>query len=288
VTGGTTSGTATVLFTDLVGSTELMARLGDVAFDALRGEHFAGLREALAAHGGEEVKNTGDGVMATFSSAVQALGAAVATQQAAHCQALSAEAPVSIRVGLSLGEVTFERGDVFGTPVVEAARLVAAARPGQILATTVVRMVAGSRAPTAMTDIGTLDLKGLPEPVAACEVAWEPAEDTVATVPLPPLLTWAGRIFVGRDEELGRLRQLSGSGAWSSWAASPGWARLAWPPSSPTPSTTKGRSSWPAAATRISGSPTSRSWRPCATMSPTPPIPAWAATPGSWGAWYRN
>ena len=63
------SGVLAVLFTDLVGSTELMVRLGDGAFDELRGEHFARLREVVAAHDGTEVKNTGDGVMATFPSA---------------------------------------------------------------------------------------------------------------------------------------------------------------------------------------------------------------------------
>jgi tetratricopeptide (TPR) repeat protein len=195
-----------VLFTDLVGSTELMARVGDVAFDALRGKHFAGLREALAAHGGVEVKNTGDGVMATFSSAVEALAAAVAMQQAAERQRLGGT-PLSIRIGLSLGEVTLEGGDVFGTPVVEAARLVAAARAGQILATAVVQIVAGSRAPTSMNDVGYLELKGLAHPVAACEVSWEPAA-VPTTLPLPALLASPGRVFVGRDGELDRLRQL--------------------------------------------------------------------------------
>src|SRR5256885_6521958 len=201
------SGTATVLFTDLVGSTGLMASLGDVAFDRLRGEHFARLREAVAAHGGTEVKNPGDGILATFASAVQALAAAVAMQQAAERQARSTGVPLAIRVGLSLGEVTLEDGDVFGTAVVEAARLVAAARPAQILAASVVRVVAGSRAPTAMTDGGLLPLKGLPEPVAVWEVAWEVSHDSSAAVPLPPLLTGAGRIFVGREEELHRLGQ---------------------------------------------------------------------------------
>ena len=203
---GRTSGTATVLFTDLVGSTELMARLGDTAFDELRGEHFARLRKAMTACGGEEVKNTGDGLLVTFASVVDALAAAVAAQQATDRHARSAQAPVAIRVGLALGEVAVEDGDVFGTPVVEGARLVAAARPGQILATTVLRIVAGSRAGVEFTDLGTLELKGLPGPVPVCEVAWEPLAG--ATLPLPPLLGGAGRIFVGRDDALECLSQL--------------------------------------------------------------------------------
>jgi class 3 adenylate cyclase len=202
---GRTSGTATVLFTDLVGSTELMSRLGDAAFDDLRGEHFARLREAMAACGGEEVKSTGDGLLVTFASVVDGLAAAVSAQQATDRHSRSAPAPIAIRVGLALGEVAFEEGDVFGTPVVEAARLVAAARPGQILATTVVKVVAGSRAGVEFTALGTLDLKGLPDPVPVCEVPWEPL---TATLPMPPLLGGAGRIFVGRDDALGRLAQL--------------------------------------------------------------------------------
>ena len=203
-----TSGTATVLFTDLVGSTELMAGMGDAAFDRLRGQHFAMLRQAIAAHGGIEVKNTGDGVLATFPSAVAAVAAAVAMQQETDRQARSGAGPVAIRIGLSIGEVAFEDGDVFGTPVVEAARLVAAARPGQILATTLLRAMAGSRAACSYTDLGTMALKGLPDPVAVCEVAWEPLGEAAEQIPLPVLLTGASRIFVGRDQELERLKLL--------------------------------------------------------------------------------
>jgi Adenylate cyclase, family 3 (some proteins contain HAMP domain) len=198
---------ACVLFTDLVGSTELMARVGDAAFDLLRNEHFGHLRQVIARRGGSEIKNTGDGVLAAFPSAAEALGAAVAAQQATEAHARRAEVNLQLRVGLALGEVAMEAGDVFGTPVVEAARLVAAARPGQILCTALTRAVAGSRAAVAFSEVGALELKGLPEPVPACEVMWEAAPAT-ADVPLPALLAGTGRIFVGRDGDLARLRQL--------------------------------------------------------------------------------
>ncbi|MGH9004093.1 MAG: AAA family ATPase, partial [Acidimicrobiia bacterium] len=201
-------GMACVLFTDLVGSTELMTRLGDAAFDRLREQHFGLVGRAVAGRGGTAVKNTGDGILATFGSAGDALAAAVAIQQATDRQGREAGVPLAVRVGLSLGDVAESDGDVFGTPVVEAARLVEAARPGQILCTAVVRTVAGSRATADCTDLGTLELKGLPEPLAVCEVAWAPATTPEAEVPLPPLLTGPGRIFVGRDGELDRLRQL--------------------------------------------------------------------------------
>ena len=201
------SGVAAVLFTDLVASAELMAALGDAAFAGLRNEHLTRLSRAVEIHGGTVVKNTGDGLMATFGSSVEALAAAVGSQQAATTQSASAPMPFEIRVGLAIGEVSFEGTDVFGTPVVEAARLVDAAQPAQILCTALVRAMAGSRAPTTCTDLGPRELKGLPEPVAICEVAWTSLTET-APLPLPTLLTGLGRIFVGRDDELIHLRQL--------------------------------------------------------------------------------
>jgi class 3 adenylate cyclase/DNA polymerase III delta prime subunit len=200
-------GVLCVLFTDLAGSTELMSRVGDAAFDKLRAGHFTELRQVIAAKGGAEIKNTGDGLLATFTSAVQALAAATRIQQVTERHGRTSEVALSVRVGLALGEVAVEDGDVFGTPVVEAARLVGAARPGQILATAVVRTVAGTRAGVPFTDLGTLDLKGLPDPVAVCEVGWEPDPATARpAVPLPGLLLRTGRIFVGRAAELTQLQ----------------------------------------------------------------------------------
>jgi class 3 adenylate cyclase/tetratricopeptide (TPR) repeat protein len=198
---------AAVLFTDLVGSTELMARLGDASFDGLRGKHFACLGQVVKSHGGVEVKNTGDGILATFTSAVDALAAAVAAQQAVDRQARTDEVPVAIRVGLAIGEVAFEGGDVFGIPVVEAARLMAASGGGEILCSALLRAMAGSRAGVVFTDVGALELKGLVDPVSAFEVAWEPDLAEPVAVPLPSVVSGAGRIFVGRDDELARLEK---------------------------------------------------------------------------------
>ena len=194
-----------VLFTDLAGSTELMSRLGDLAFDQLRSQHFAELREVIAGTGGTEIKNTGDGVLATFTSAVQALTAATEAERATVRHGRSSALPLSLRVGIALGEVTLEDGDVFGTPVVEAARLVARANPGQILVTGLVRAVAGSRSGVSFADLGSIELKGLPDPVAVCEVEWQPFSPAAA-VPLPGLLLRTGRVFIGRDAEMAALQ----------------------------------------------------------------------------------
>ena len=151
------------------------------------------------------MKNTGDGILATFDSAVDALEAAVAAQQATERHARRVEVLLRLRVGLAVGEVGFEEGDVFGTPVVEAARLVASASAGQILCTALVRAIAGSRAGVTFSDRGAMELRGLPDPVAVCEVEWTPRAEAGA-IALPSLLT-GGRIFVGREEPLERLRQ---------------------------------------------------------------------------------
>ena len=105
--GGTES--VTVLFTDLVGSTELASALAPEAGDELRRAHFALLRQAIAASGGTEVKNLGDGLMVVFPAASAALSCAVAMQQAVDRDNRRAPRPLGLRVGLSAGEATRER-----------------------------------------------------------------------------------------------------------------------------------------------------------------------------------
>src|SRR5688572_22413892 len=124
---------AVVLFTDLVGSTELRGRLGEEAAEELRRRHDRLLTEAVEGHGGRVVKGLGDGIMATFAGAADAVDAAVAIQQAIDRLNRSGKTPVplAVRVGLSAGDVTFEEDDVHGTPVVQAARLCAAAQGGE-------------------------------------------------------------------------------------------------------------------------------------------------------------
>jgi len=113
---------------------------------------------------------------------------------------------VEVRVGLSAGDVAFEDGDVHGTPVIEASRLCGAAVGGEILASEIVRWLAGAQDGPRFIPAGSLELKGLAVPVPAVRVEWEPAP--LSNVPMPPLLTDIGRIFVGRDAELERLQQL--------------------------------------------------------------------------------
>lgn len=198
--------TIAVVFTDLVDSTRLLSSLGDDAFDGLRREHFAVLREAIAQHGGTEVKNLGDGLMAVFRSASDAITAAVAMQVGSERQGRrDGSTEVGLKVGASIGDATPEEGDWFGTPVVEAARLCALATSGQLLITDLTRMMAGSRSGERFEPIGLVDLKGLPDPVAVCQVCWEAAAP-VDRAPLPGALAAASALpFAGRAKALAAL-----------------------------------------------------------------------------------
>jgi class 3 adenylate cyclase len=177
----------TILFTDVVGSTELSQRLSPDAAEEVRRGHLSILRQTIAESGGTEVMNLGDGLMVVFGSASAALACAVGMQQGVERDNRNREHSVGLRVGLSGGDVTREDDDYFGDPVVEAARLCATCESGQVLATDVVRAMAGRRNRHACRSLGELALKGMPDPLAAIEVLWEPLgeDDTGISIPLP-------------------------------------------------------------------------------------------------------
>jgi class 3 adenylate cyclase len=201
-----------ILFTDVVGSTELSQRLSPEAAEEVRRGHFSILRQAIAEVGGNEVKNLGDGLMVAFTSPSVALACGVAMQQGVDLDNWGREHTVGLRVGLSIGEVTVEEDDYFGDPVVEAARLCATCEGGQILATDVVRLMAGRRNRHECRSVGELTLKGLPDPVGTVEVMWEPlsaAESaSTASIPLPSRLVFRTTVgVVGRETEMATIME---------------------------------------------------------------------------------
>lgn len=203
-------GTATVMFTDLVGSTEIRSRVGEDAAEALRVVHDEVLGDAIAANGGVVVKHLGDGLMATFPSAAGAVAAAVTMQQELDRRNRRSDGErMQIRVGISTGDVTFDGDDCFGLPVVEAQRLEASAEPATIRCAEMVMFMARGRGGHEFASLGDLELKGLAEPLAACEVLWSPlAQPEAPTVELglPPVFAHAtGLPFSGRDEVFGQL-----------------------------------------------------------------------------------
>jgi class 3 adenylate cyclase/tetratricopeptide (TPR) repeat protein len=196
--------TATILVTDLVGSTELRVRLGEEQADALRHVHDELITSAIAAHEGTVVKGLGDGFLAMFPSSADAVAAAVLALQEAHLHSRrEPDLALAIRVGISVGDVTVEDGDCFGTPVIEASRLCAAAEGNQVLAADLVEALARGRGGHEYVPAGELSLKGLPEPVKTVEVRWTPPSTGRGAQPaFPPLLQDERSVpFVGREDE---------------------------------------------------------------------------------------
>jgi class 3 adenylate cyclase/tetratricopeptide (TPR) repeat protein len=194
--------TVTVLFTDLVGSTELLSRFGDAVADELRREHFSLLRAVVAEAGGHEIKSTGDGLMVVFSGVGAGLACAVGMQQAIAARPAST-APLTMRVGLAVGEAAEEDGDWYGRSVVEAARLCALCEGGTILTTDMVRLLSRSRGGFEFESVGDVTLKGLDEPVTIHRVLWKPrAADDGNILPLPRrVASLAAARYVGRLRE---------------------------------------------------------------------------------------
>jgi pimeloyl-ACP methyl ester carboxylesterase len=146
---------ATVLFTDIVGSTEQAIRLGDTGWRRLLDQHDQITRREVDRWRGRVVKSTGDGALATFDGPARAIRCATGLQAALHSE------QVSIRVGMHTGEIELRDDDIGGIGVHIAARVEALAAPGEVLVTkTVTDLVAGSG--ISFADRGLHDLKGVP------------------------------------------------------------------------------------------------------------------------------
>jgi len=193
-----------ILFTDLVGSTGLESRVGPARGQELRHEHFSVLRDAIDAGDGREVKNTGDGLMVAFASPSEAVACGVRMQQLMERRNRRSEEQMHLRIGIAAGEATVEGGDYFGMPPIEAARLCNQAASDGILASSVAKAMAGRPEGRSFESVGMLDLKGIPEPVEAFAVSWEPigVEEVVGGGVLPTVLRSVPQVaYVGRDEE---------------------------------------------------------------------------------------
>jgi len=146
---------ATVLFTDIVGSTARAAELGDQRWRDLLTSHHAVVRSELARFRGREVKTAGDGFLATFDGPARAIRCACAVRDAVRSLG------IEIRAGLHTGECELMGDDVGGIAVHTGARVAASAAPGEVLVSSTVKdLVAGSR--LRFADRGTHDLRGVP------------------------------------------------------------------------------------------------------------------------------
>jgi class 3 adenylate cyclase len=158
--GGLRSGSrnrvlTTLAFTDLVGSTETLARVGDVAWRDLLSRHYESTRSLLERCGGREILTTGDGVLATFAAP------AAAIRCIAEIQRRGAQEELRLRAGVRVGEVELVGNRLQGIAVHEAARLVALAAPDEILVSEPAKTFAEA-AGLAFGDRGLHELKGFP------------------------------------------------------------------------------------------------------------------------------
>ena len=148
--------TATILFTDVVGSTELLQRAGDERAARVFRAHHDLLSQAVKSHGGHEVKWLGDGLMVAFSSATDAARCGIAIQQAARRPTVGER--LEVRVGLNVGETIRSEVDYFGTAVVVARRLCDRADAGQVyVSELLVNLLAGQQQ-FRFESLGTLSL----------------------------------------------------------------------------------------------------------------------------------
>jgi class 3 adenylate cyclase/tetratricopeptide (TPR) repeat protein len=197
-------GTVTVLFTDLVESTQLNQALGDDAARQIGRQVDELARHAVASNRGAIIKEMGDGLMAAFSSARRAIAAARDMQvQMRQLHRNGLDAAVQMRIGLHTGEVIDEDGDLHGETVIIAKRIEGLAPPGGILASETVHGVLGT-ARDELVDHGAAELKGIAAnwrlylvPLPAEE---DEAESGLAdTVPTP---------YIGRTAERETLRTM--------------------------------------------------------------------------------
>ncbi len=208
--------TLTFLFTDIEGSTLLLRRVGEEIYGAALAQHHELIRTSLAAHGGTEVNNQGDGFFAVFSSPRACTAAAVAMQQALDAHPWPARERIRVRMGIHAGEATQTPAGLVGLDVHRAARVGAVARGGQVLLSETAAAVVRDRLPTgsALRDLGPHRLKdlGRPEHLFQLEAAGLQADfpppRSLDNPALPNNLPAQLASFVGRERELAEVRQL--------------------------------------------------------------------------------
>ena len=165
------SGLRAIMFTDLVGSTEMTARLGDAAALELVRVHDALVRRGLEAHGGREVKHTGDGIMASFDKVANAVRAAAGIQRRFAAYNADAAETLSVRIGVHAGEPVQEHNDLFGATVQLASRLCSEAGANEIVVSDFVRDLCGEDA-ASFEPIGERRLKGFADKVPLFRFDW--------------------------------------------------------------------------------------------------------------------
>lgn len=163
------TGLRAIMFTDLVGSTQISSREGDAKALEVLARHDQIVREALAAHAGREVKHTGDGILASFSYISKAVDSAVQIQRQFGEPSQADSDDGRVRIGISAGEPVDQHEDLYGAVVNLASRICGHADPGQILASSAVRELSVGK-PITFADRGPTALKGFDDPVRLFDI----------------------------------------------------------------------------------------------------------------------
>lgn len=168
-------GMMTVMFTDIVGSTEMMERLDERAWLELLDIHNRLVRECVTKFGGDVVKSLGDGFMIVFASAAAALGCAATLQRIlARHRVKNPGEPLPVRIGVHTGNVFRTDDDYLGRTVVLAARITGQARGGEILVSAAAREYTESLRRWRYLGSSELQLKGLSQPEVVSTLEWSP------------------------------------------------------------------------------------------------------------------
>src|SRR5215212_6590499 len=209
------TGTVTFLFTDIEGSTRLWERYPEAMSGALA-RHDEILRAAIVANNGRVVKTTGDGVHAAFSTATDALGAALEAQRALLREEWAEAGPLRVRMALNTGATEERDGDYFGPPVNLAARLLSAAHGGQVLLSLPAQELVRDQLPagTSLRDLGEHRLKDLYRPERVFQFL--APELPVEFPPLRTLEAYRNNLplqptpLIGREKEVSEVCDLLG------------------------------------------------------------------------------
>ncbi len=206
------NGLVLMLSAELVGSAELLGRLGDDEAADLRRRTFAHLREVAATREGREVSASDDEMMLVFASAQQCLQAALDMGRRVHADGDMDRTAPELRIGVHAGEPVADDGDeVFGTPVTVARGLRAAAAPGQVLTSDLVRDLVGTRGGFVLDEVAPVVIPGVADRVPAVELVDPEREASASDAARPPYKGLApfeaddAELFFGRDQVVAEL-----------------------------------------------------------------------------------
>ena len=173
----------TVLFTDIAGSTAMTQKLGDAGAQEVVRAHNTIVRDAIKTFAGKEIKHTGDGIMASFPTAVAGVEAALDMQirTQAHNKT-HPELPLQLKIGLNAGDPIAEDDDLFGTTVQLAARIVDKAQAGQVLVSASVHGLSQGKN-LKFERFGDLEMKGFDETITVYAALWEGSPPVVKPEP---------------------------------------------------------------------------------------------------------